>query len=214
MTEKLQNVNIECCSYAELIALRSQTRPAYNLHTQVNDELIRQFDNYNQTCIPEITKPAPVTIANNRKLPETEPSYIIEDVYDIILDMPANSLRYRKDPASQSSLQDADLKGIGSHRIKILAYMLEHPGDPFHANNIYRAYTGPAERVAPNTFTKTIGTLRKSLGQNDTTGPYIVKQFDWDGITDRKQGYVYQMSSEWRYLVIRRQEDISEQIPS
>jgi hypothetical protein len=91
--------------------------------------------------------------------------------------------------------------------MKILAHMLEHPDKPFHCENVYKAYKPTPETQEVNTFTKTIGTLRAALDQKDTSGPYIEKKFDWDGITDSKRGCVYKINPEWRYLVIRHRKN-------
>jgi len=152
-------------------------------------------------------------VANGHPVLAEEFGQIKEDDFDVILNIPANSLKYRKYPVEHTKLKESKFENIGVHRMQIFAYMLEHPCKPFYSENIYKAYTSIPEVKEPNTFTKTIGALRKALEQADTTGPYIIKQFDWNGITDRKRGYVYQINPDWRYLVIRGTTKISEQIP-
>jgi len=147
--------------------------------------------------------PMLIATANGRRLSDEQLLDISEDKFDVVLDLGRRSLKYRKDPKKPSRLVKSESTLPGPHRMQILAYMLEHPGHPFHSCNIYRVYTSKAEIRSQNTFTRTIGVLRAALGQNDTSGPYITKELAWEGITNSKRGCVYLANSNWRYLVLR-----------
>lgn len=153
-----------------------------------------------------------VFIANGHNLPIQQLSDIKEVDFDVIMDTTTNSLRFRKDPVKRTKLKESKLEKVGSHRMKILAYMLEHPGEPFHAGNIGSDLIAGSGERARNTFTKSIAVIRKTLDQGNMSEPYLVKRFDWDGITGLKQGCVYKINSERKYLVIRHRKN-SGQIP-
>ena len=65
-------------------------------------------------------------------------THTTEDSYSVILDLTNSTLKYREDPENHSPLIKACSQGLGPHRIQLLAYMLEHPGDPHFADNIYK----------------------------------------------------------------------------
>lgn len=138
-------------------------------------------------------------------------SYINEDEYDLVFNVVRSTLKFRANPAEHTSLKSANLKGVGSHRMQILFFMLKNSGKPFCCKNIYKYYSDQDECRGPNTYTKTIAALRKALEQKNTTGPYIVKQPDWGGITGLNRGHVYFINPEWKYLIISSQDNISSQ---
>ncbi len=203
MFDELKNLNIDACSDSELIALRSQTLSAFNLHMQATQELVRRCNNNNdnQTTIPEeIHKPQKIAIANGRKLSEEEPSNIHKDDFDVILDMTTNSLRYRKDPLKHTNLKESKLEGIGPRRIEILLYLLEHPTRHISIENA-SVLPGQLDIIEPNTLSKTIGLLRKALGQKGPKGPYILTESVWG----QRYCYAYKLNSDWHYLVIKNE---------
>ena len=153
-------------------------------------------------------------VANGRKLDQKQLTEINKDSFDVILDMATHILKFRKNPVKHTKLEINEMKKIGPHYMRIFSYMLEHPGEAFHSANIYKTYSSVTEIKEPNTFTKTIGALRRTLGQKDTSGPYIIKEFDWNGITNSKRGYVYKINPMWHYLVIHYTDKISEQFPA
>jgi len=173
--------------------------------------LSEQMSHYSQnthstshaSLVPHSEGQAQIATADGRKLSHEEQSGIKDDDYDVILNLRSRRLKYRKAPEEFSPLMESDSTLPGPHRMRILAYMLEHPGRPFHAGNIYAAYSLTPEVKDKSTFTKTIGVLRRALGQTDTAGPYIVIEPDSDGITGRKRGFIYRVNEDWRYLVIR-----------
>lgn len=203
MFDELKNVNIDACSDSKLIALRSQTLSAFNLHMQATQELVRRCNNNdNQTTIPEeIHKPQKIAIANGRKLSEGELSNINEDDYDVILDITTNSLRYRKDPVKHTNLKESKLEGIGSRRIEILLYLLEHSTRHISIENA-SMLPSQLDIIEPNSLSKTIGILRKALGQKGPKGPYLLTESVWE----QRYRYAYKLNSDWHYLVIKKNE--------
>lgn len=203
MFDEFEKLNITTHSDSELMALRIQTLSAFNLHMQATQELIRRCDNNdNQTTITEeIQKPTKVTITNGRKLPEEELLNINEDEFDIILDITTNSLRYRKDPVKHTNLKESKLEGIGSRRIEILLYLLEHPTRHISIENA-SMLPGQLDIIEPNTLSKTIGLLRRALGQKGPKGPYILTESVWG----QRYRYAYKLNSDWHYLVIKKNE--------
>lgn len=202
MCNKLKNVNIGACSDAELIDLRRQTLHAFNLHMQVTEELVRRCNNNeNQTTIPdEIDTLTTTATANGRKLSQDKLSNINEDNFDIILDITMNSLRYRKDPVKHTKLKKSKLESIGPRRMEILSYLLEHPKRNISVENV-SILTNQMDFISPNTLSKTIGLLRKALGQKGAKGPYIITEPSLGSIQ-----HIYKLNPKMRYLVIKKNE--------
>lgn len=213
MIDELLNVDIKSCSDSELKALINRTLPVVDLNSLATRELLRRDENSGEQAVQEeVHEPRIVAIANGRKLSGKQTSDLNEEDFDVIMDVRTNTLRFRKDPAKHSKLEDSKLEKIGPHRMQILVCMLNRPGNPFHAGNIDNDLVYGSDETARNTFSKSIGVIRKALGQDGTTGPYIVKRFDWDGITNCKRGCVYEVNPQWRYLLIRH-EKISGKVP-
>jgi len=204
MFDELKKVNIETYSDSELRALIHQTSSIMTFHLQATQELLRRCDN-NDTHTPkeESHQSSVIAIANGRKFPMLKPSDTDEEDFDVILDTTTNSLRFRKDPAKHTKLKEAKREKLGPHRMKILARMLKRPGVPFHAGNIGGDLVAGSGERARNTFSKSIAEIRVALGQKDTSGPYIEKRFDLDGITDSIRGCIYKINPKWQYLLIR-----------
>jgi hypothetical protein len=141
-----------------------------------------------------------VAVADGRKLSEGEPSNIHKDDFDVILDMTTNSLRYRKDPVKHTKLEESKLEGIGPRRIEILLYLLEHPTRHISIENA-SVLPGQLDIIEPNTLSKTIGILRKALGQKGPKGPYILTESVWG----QRYCYAYKLNSDWHYLVIKNE---------
>lgn len=204
MFEELLNVNIKTCSDSELKALILQAVPVVAFHTQATLELLHRSDNNDNQPVREETHGSGImAVTNGRTLTGQQLSDFNEEDFDVIMDMTTNTLRYRRDPAKHSKLQLSSLKKVGAHRMQILARMLNRPGNPFHAGNIGSDLVAGSGERARNTFSKSIAVIRKALGQNDTSGPYIVRHFDWDGITGTRRGHFYDVNPQWQYLLIR-----------
>ena len=126
-------------------------------------------------------------------------SDIDENDFDVILDMTTTSLRYRENPAKHTKLQKSELAGIGQRRIEILAYILEHPSKNISIENASLLHNQP-DIIEPNTLSKTIGLLRKALGQKGSEDTYIITENVWG----RHYRSAYRVNKERRYLVIRK----------
>ena len=198
MFDELKKINIKTCPESELRVLIRQTLPIVDLHTQAVQELLnRHKDNFNKVNVKETYAPIKVAIANGHKLTTQEFQNINEDDFDIILDMTSNTLKYRKDPEEHTKLKEAKLNGIGSRRIEILKYLIEHPIRNISIDNI-STLPNQLDIVEPNTLSKTISLLRKSIEQKGIKSPYI--------ITERSLGNVhhtYKINPQWHYLVIK-----------
>jgi hypothetical protein len=158
-------------------------------------------------CLPSEPVPASapqvrVAIANGRRLTENEAQAAGEDTYDVVLDMTASTLRYRKDPVGHSPPKLANLQGIGPYRIRILAFMIEHPSTPLCADNVDQ-FLGDAMRSAtPQAFTKNISILRQALGGGGSQNAYIQSIFAWESSRSHN-ARAYRLNPQWKYLVIR-----------
>lgn len=130
---------------------------------------------------------------------------INEEDFDLVLNFTNNTLKFRKNPDRKTKLKKADLTGIGFHRLQILACMIRHPGRPFNGDLISSDYIGGSGIGARNTFIKAICDFRKAIEQQDSTGPYIIKQLGGDGVTRGKRTCVYMLNPNRRYLVVKNE---------
>lgn len=140
-----------------------------------------------------------IMVANGRRLgAEESPKQIIDD-YDVILDLTVDTLQVRISPETHSKLltfELTDLTNVGPHRIKLLAYMLEHPGSYVSVENAAICHGAPDERREPATLRKTISLLRQALGTPGPDNPYIK--------TRRSTcPCAYALNRRWRYLLIK-----------
>ena len=158
-------------------------------------------------CLPSVPVPAPdqcvrIAITNGHRLTDDEAQTVDEDAYDVILDMTALTLRHREDPKGHSTLTLANLQGIGPYRIRILAFLMEHPGLPLCAENVDQLL-GDTTRVAtPQAFTKNISILRQALGGGGNHNPYICSVPAWES-SRRNNACAYRLNPKWKYLLIR-----------
>jgi len=213
-------MNREAEIFQELDTLRQEETELHRSYTETFELIAKR----RQTLLSELAScllkiQTPLTsqclshTSSDRAHTVTQELSTNEDNYDVILNLRNSILRFRPNPVKRSRLVQSMMSKIGPHRIQLFAYMLEHPGDPFHVDNLFKAYGSQSEKRDKNTFTKAIGEFRKAVGQFDTSGPYIVKQPDYEGITGKKRGYVYRVNPEWSYLVIRSQKNISDKFP-
>jgi hypothetical protein len=199
MYEELKNLNIVTCSDSELKALICQTSPIVILHAQASQELVRRSMNTNnQSYVAhEIDISKIFMISNGRALSEEQIKDINEEDYHIILDMTTNQLRYRKDPEKHSRLIVARPDGIGPDRSQYLVYLLEHPLS-YVTIDTRLPGLDPNQIVEPNTLSKTIGILRKLIGQGKPAGPYTLTERPWSQKCSQ-----YKLNPKWKYLMIK-----------
>jgi hypothetical protein len=130
---------------------------------------------------------------------------INEEDFDLVLNFTNNTLKFRKNPDRKTKLKKADLTGVGFHRLQILACMIRQPGRPFNGDLISSDYIGGSGLGARNTFIKAICDFRKAIEQQDSTGPYIIKQLGGGGVTRGKRTCVYMLNPNRRYLVVENE---------
>ena len=161
-------------------------------------------------CLPSAPVPAPdqyvrIAITNGHRLTGDEAQAVDEDNYDVVLDMTALTLRRRDDPKAHNQLKLANLQGIGPYRIRILAFMMEHPGIPLCADSVDQFLGDPLRSATPQAFTKNISILRQALGGGGNHNPYICSVPAWES-SRRNNARAYRLSPEWKYLLIRHGE--------
>ncbi len=150
------------------------------------------------TTTPTSDPSTRIAITNGRRLCDGDVQSLNEEEYDLVLDTKHSTLRYRKSPEQQSQLMPSDLSGIGSYRIQIITFMIEHFGVPVCAEN-----TLDSDRIATwQAFTKTISMLRKALGGRGRRNPYIQSVPAWES-SRSNNACAYVLNPQWRYLLIR-----------
>jgi hypothetical protein len=146
-----------------------------------------------------------VAIAKGHRLADSAMRALDEDSYDVILDTTNSTLRYRDSPETHSDLRLSDTRGIGPHRIKILAFMIERFGVPVCSDNV-DDLLGEANRVATaQAFTKSISVLRQALGGGGRHNPYIHSVAAWES-SRSKNAQAYLLNPRWKYLLLRHEE--------
>jgi hypothetical protein len=166
---------------------------------EIEQKLISILDNSSCSNNPlqKTHKLQNIATANGCKLSKEGLSNINKDDFDIILDMTTNSLRCRKDPVKRTELKESQLENIGSRRIEILSYLLEHPKRNISVENV-SLLSNQMDFVSPNTLAKTISLLRKALGQKGAKGPYIITEPSLGSVQ-----HIYKLNPKMKYLVIR-----------
>jgi len=136
---------------------------------------------------------------NGRRLGAGEIAKLEIKKYDVILDLTIDTLQFRIDPERHSKLLTSelvDLTNVGPHRIKLLAYMLEHPGRYISMDNAAICHDTPDEKRDPATLRKTISLLRQALGTPGPDNPYIKTKRSTLPCS-------YALNPKWNYLLIK-----------
>jgi hypothetical protein len=143
-----------------------------------------------------------IMVANGRRSGAEESAELMIDDYDVILDLTVDTLQVRIYPESHSDLltfELEDLTNVGPHRIKLLTYMLEHPGRYVSVENAAICHGDPDEKRVPATLRTTIKFLRQTLGTPGPNNPYIK--------TKRSTSpCAYALNHRWSYLLIKWKE--------
>lgn len=142
-----------------------------------------------------------LAIANGRSLASERADKVDKSRFDVILNLTSNTLRFRQDPSKHTRLDISPLKDIGAHRMRILIYMLQHPGWRISDDNVSACYGTPDEVRTTSALHQTIRVLRRALGTRGRANPYIRSVPDC-GPASRRNGCVYLMEPRWKYLVI------------
>ena len=155
--------------------------------------------------IPTFDRRTRIAITNGHRLTDDEAQTVDEDAYDVILDMTALTLRHREDPKGHSTLTLANLQGIGPYRIRILAFLMEHPGIPLCADNVDQLLGDTMRIATPQAVTKNISILRHALGGQGNRNLYICSVPAWES-SRRNNARAYRLSPKWKYLLIKHGE--------
>ena len=140
-----------------------------------------------------------VIIANGHCLSAEKFADLNEDTYDLILDLTVDTLRFRRDPEGHSELLTSeleDLTNVGPFRIKLLTYMLEHPGMYVSTENAAMCHGASDVIITFTALRTTIRCLRQALGTPGPNNPYIK--------TKRSiSPCAYALNHRWSYLLIK-----------
>ena len=145
----------------------------------------------------EPTRLKKIAIVKGKLLSPKEMQNINKDRYDIILNCVDRELLARKDPDRQSKLEKCNCSNIGPHRLKLLRFMLEHPGYPICEETIEDVY-GNVASMTSSALAKAVLDIRWCLWD----GPYILTERTWgESVNYTGSGYI--ADPKYEYLVIR-----------
>jgi len=156
------------------------------------------------TVAPRSVPPACSAIGNGHRLTAEQLTRFDEEDYDVVLNLTNGTLRVRRKPGTRSNLRNSPLEKVGGHRIEVLEYMLTHPGRHFSADTVYGRL---GDTRGANTFTKTIGVLRRALGTPGPRNPYLLTVPAWEE-SAQARACIYVLNGQHNYLVIRSSEEI------
>jgi len=121
--------------------------------------------------------------------------------YDIVWNQTEYTLRARQYPDNKSPLQECSLANIGPTRLKILEYLLAHPGFALGIENLInidRAF----ELIEPNTLAQSIRLLRRMLQPEIKHNLYILKKRIYNLAVSRT-GWAYIANPNRTYLIVK-----------
>jgi hypothetical protein len=140
-----------------------------------------------------------IMISNGHRLGIKESTELVKDDYDVILDLTIDTLQVRIYPEEHSELLPYELEHlnyIGPYRIKLLAYMLGHPGRYISMENAAICHNTPGEKRASVTLRKNVSLLRQALGIPRLNNPYIKTKRSTLPCS-------YALDTKWNYLLIK-----------
>ncbi len=200
MTSETNIINIDQCSKQQLEALIRRRFPGAKICFEVEEHFA---DMGNSRYIAHLsqrnTQPQTAVIASGKQL-NIESGNIDYEKFDIILNIPQNTLCYRQDPANHTELKEANLENIGSRRISFLIYLLKHPSRFISIDNLHCFYKHSENIGDANTLAKTISLLRRALGNSGKRNPYILTKKSFGD-----SPYVYKLNLQWSYLLIEQE---------
>jgi len=140
-------------------------------------------------------------IADGKPLTKDQAGKLNRDAFDVILDIPGQSLKVG-DKKNRKFLP-CDLNILGSKRFSLLEYMLEHPHTTIGVHNIHLVPLY-SEGIQANSLSKSISVLRSVLQPTCRKGPYIINAKVVSRCTQTEQitGHGYRMSPNYSCLVI------------
>ena len=107
----------------------------------------------------------------------------------------------RKNPIKHTRLIPCSIENIGATRMKLLRFMLEHPGFPICIETLDRVYDN-SFFMERNSLAASIRCLRNRIQEGDRKGPYIITDRTY-GESVSATGSVYIANPQWKYLVVR-----------
>jgi hypothetical protein len=143
--------------------------------------------------------PGKIAFANGRRLSDNAFQNLTEDDFDLILDMTTHTVEYRKDPAKPTPLLSSPVKGIGYERLRVLAFMIEHPTRRLCSDTVPSLVAEPDYVMERGALAQTVRLLRRSLGAPGRQNPYILTEPAW-GESRRRGACVYVLNPRWRYI--------------
>jgi len=138
-------------------------------------------------------------IANGHRLGVADSTEIVRNNYDVILDLTQDVLRVRICPERHSKLltyKFEDLRNVGPYRIKLLAYLLEHPGWYVSMENAVICHGMSYEIRSFEALRTAIKFLRQALGTPGPNNPYIKTKRSTLPCS-------YALNTKWSYLLIK-----------
>jgi hypothetical protein len=140
-------------------------------------------------------------VADGKSLARVQADKLDRDSFDIVLDIPEQSLRVKDEKKHQ--FLDCDLNILGPKRFSMLEYMLEIPRTTIGVHNVHLVPLYE-EGIQANSLSKCIHDLRTFLQPTGNKGPYIINAKVISRTTKSEQitGYGYRMSPNYKYLVI------------
>jgi len=140
-----------------------------------------------------------IMVANGHRLGAEESAELVIDNYDVILDLTVDTLQVRIYPERHSKRLPFELEylsDIGPYRIKLLIYMLEHPGRYISVDNAAICHGTPDATITSEALRKTISLLRQALGIPGQKNPYIKTKRSTSPCS-------YALNLKWNYLLIK-----------
>lgn len=210
MEQRLFNLNIETCSLEELRAWIVQVTSLYaravtrftgldHTPTSLPSCKTNSKEHDSKNNIYENTDI--ITAFDNGRKIHTDSSALDRDKYDVILDLPQQALFARQNSDKHSKLERCSTDNIGATRMKLLRYMLEHPGSAIYPEMMARIGKD-YDLITHNTLAASIRCLRKAIQNGNRKGPYIVTERTF-GESVTYTGSVYRLNPKYHYLVIR-----------
>jgi DNA-binding winged helix-turn-helix (wHTH) protein len=153
-----------------------------------------------------------VAVADGKLLTRDQAGILDRDSFDIVLNIPGQSLKVRDEKKHQ--FLECDLNILGTKRFNLLEYILENPHITIGVHNIHQVHLYE-EGIQANSLSKCIGVLRSVLQPTGRKVPYIInaKVVSRCSKSEQITGYGYRMSPNYRYLVILENISNSQDFP-
>jgi len=127
------------------------------------------------------------------------PDQEFED-FDVVLDLPQVRLLARENPATHTPLRDCYPPKLRPLRLRILRYLLLHPGERIGIGNITRIDKELCDMTHEG-LAATIYRFRCLLFLKGPDGPYIITDYGIDSAIS-ETGFGYYANPQWKYHVI------------